>query len=284
MTNRLSGTSRRGMLSAAVAPLFLGLAGLDALFAPKARLWRRWTLNDWNAQIRIDHSLWDGFLGRYTHTGADGITRVAYGEVTAGDRAALAEYLQALRNAPVSRLARDEQRAFWVNLYNAITVSIVLDHYPVRSIRDIDISPGLFADGPWDRKVIDIESEPISLNDIEHRILRPIWQDPRLHYAVNCASLGCPNLQSAAFTAASTEALLEAGARAYVNHPRGARIDNGKLVVSSIYVWFQTDFGGSDTGVIDHIRRYAEPDLANRLAKVTRIADHTYDWRLNDAA
>ena len=283
MTPRLLSTTRRGLLTAAAAPMFLGLAGLEALFAPKARLWQRWTVHDENAQSRIDHTPWDRFLSRYAVAGADGITRVAYKTVPRSDRTTLADYLKGLRRAPVSRLSPDEQRAFWINLYNALTVSIVLDHYPVRSIRDIDISPGLFSDGPWDKKLTEIEGEPISLNDIEHRILRPIWKDPRLHYAVNCASLGCPNLQSVAFTAANTDTLLKAGARAYVNHPRGARVDHGRLVVSSIYLWFRPDFGGSDAGVIDHLKTYANASLAASLATVTRIADHDYDWRLNDA-
>jgi len=146
MTPRLLSTTRRGLLTAAAAPMFLGLAGLEALFAPKARLWQRWTLHDENAQSRIDHTPWDQFLSRYAVAGADGITRVAYKTVPRSDRTTLADYLKGLRNAPVSRLSPDEQRAFWINLYNALTVSIVLDHYPVRSIRDIDISPGLFSD------------------------------------------------------------------------------------------------------------------------------------------
>jgi hypothetical protein len=122
----------------------------------------------------------------------------------------------------------------------------------------------------------------LSLDDIEHRILRPIWRDPRLHYAVNCAALGCPNLQTAAFTAANTEALLDKAARDFVNHPRGAAIVGGKLIVSSIYVWYEADFGGADRGVIAHLKRYAGPELATALAAVDRISGNRYDWGLND--
>ncbi len=124
----------------------------------------------------------------------------------------------------------------------------------------------------------------MSLNDIEHRILRPIWRDPRLHYALNCAAIGCPNLQPTAFAAANSEALLEAAARAYVNHPRGARIEDGKLIVSSIYVWFQEDFDGDDAGVIRHLTRHAAAGLRSRLASVASIYTLDYDWVLNDAA
>ena len=87
-------------------------------------------------------------------------------------------------------------------------MKVVLDHYPVDGIRDIDISPGLFAGGPWDKKLVEIEGDDVSLNDIEHRILRPIWRDPCIHYAVNCASIGCSNLRPTAFTAANAERCL----------------------------------------------------------------------------
>ena len=163
-------------------------------------------------------------------------------------------------------------------------MTVVLDHYPVDGIRDIDISPGLFADGPWDKKLVEIEGEAVSLNDIEHRILRPVWRDPRIHYAVNCAAIGCPNLQPTAYTAANTDALLDEAARAYVNHPRGARVEDGKLIVSSIYVWFQDDFGGDNAGVIHHLTRHADAGLRTQLSGVASIYTHHYDWLLNDTA
>ncbi len=210
-------------------------------------------------------------------------THVAYAQVTDADKKALGTYIAQLAATPISRLKRAEQRAYWINLYNALTVKVVLDHYPVESIRDIDISPGLFADGPWDKELIEVEGEALTLNDIEHRILRPIWRDPRVHYAVNCAAIDCPNLRSVAFTVGNAEMLLEAAARAYVNHPRGGRIEDGNLIVSSIYVWFQEDFGDNDAGVIAHLRRYAERDLAAKLSAVERIGSHDYDWSLNDA-
>jgi hypothetical protein len=159
---------------------------------------------------------------------------------------------------------------------------VVLDHYPVDSIKDIDISPGFFSSGPWDKKLVTIEGQGLSLNDIEHRILRPVWQDPRIHYGVNCASMGCPNLQRKAFTAQNTDGLLDKAAREYVNHPRGVSMEDGDLVVSSIYDWFQEDFGGSEAGVIEHLMQYAEPGLKQKLQGFDDIDDDRYDWSLND--
>jgi hypothetical protein len=182
---------------------------------------------------------------------------------------------------PISSHNRAEQEAYWINLYNAATVDLILSRYPVASIRDINISPGLFSRGPWGAKLLAIEGEKVSLDDIEHRILRPIWKDNRIHYAVNCASLGCPNLQPPAYTAANMESLLERGAKEYVNHPRGVAIKDGKLRVSSIYVWFKEDFGGSPEGLMEHWRKYADAALAKRLQTYSGGLEHDYDWNLN---
>ena len=126
-----------------------------------------------------------------------------------------------------------------------------------------------------------VEGEALSLNDVEHRILRPIWRDPRIHYAVNCASLGCPNLRHQAFTSANTETLLDEGARDYVNHPRGAFFIDGGLHVSSIFHWFRSDFGGSDRSVLEHLVQFADPALRAKLMEITSIDGHDYDWALN---
>jgi hypothetical protein len=262
---------------------FLLLLTAPAAAAPKAEPWPRWERHDPAATVEIDHRPWHEFLQTHVVASSDGINRVPYGRIPRTQKEALDAYVARLAATPISHFAQPEQAAYWINLYNALTVKVVLDHYPIASIREIRISPGLFSVGPWGKKLIAVEGESLSLDDIEHRILRPVWRDPRLHYTVNCASLGCPNLAREAYTRANLEALLEAGARAYVNHPRGARLDGGRLTVSSIYVWFQEDFGGSDAGVVAHLRRYAAMPLAAPLADAARIAGHDYDWALNDA-
>ncbi len=248
-----------------------------AVAAPRAEPWPRWERHDPASTLTVDHSTWDRFLTAHMSASPDGIHRLAYGRVSAETRIRLASYIERLSASPVDRLARDEQRAFWINLYNALTVKTVLDAYPVKSIRDIRISPGLFSSGPWGKKLVKVAGEEISLDDIEHRILRPLWRDPRLHYALNCAALGCPNLMRAAFTASNTETLLEEGARTFVSHPRGARLENGRLIVSSIYTWFREDFGGSDAAVIEHLKRYGAA-----IGGHVRIDSDGYDWSLND--
>jgi hypothetical protein len=251
--------------------------------APKAELWERWLAHDPASAARVDHGAWGKFLSAYLVRGEDGVNRVRYGEVTPGDRKALTGYIERLGRTPVSLLNRAEQLAYWINLYNALTVRVILDHYPVNTILRINNSPGWFAIGPWGKKLVAVEGEPLSLDDIEHRILRPIWRDPRIHYAVNCASVGCPNLAAAPYTAETADAMLTEGARAYAGHPRGVRVTEAGPVVSSIYHWYKEDFGGTDAGVLAHLRRYAPPDRAARLARFSRIADHAYDWSLNEA-
>jgi hypothetical protein len=266
-----------------LAALLVACAPVERLFASDAEPWPRWQTNDATSTIEVDHRAWDRFLARYLQRDAAGINLMEYAAVTGEDRAALKAYLGVLAATSVSRLNRTEQFAFWVNLYNALTVSTVLEHYPVKSIRDIDISPGLFSVGPWGAKMIHVEDMPLSLDDIEHRILRPLWRDPRTHYALNCASLGCPNLQAHAYRAQTLDADLDAAARAYVNSPRGARFEGGHLLVSRLYQWYVADFGGNDVGIITHLTRYAQPDLARQLATFHAIEDGGYDWSLNAA-
>lgn len=285
--NRFFPTKQRGEASHYLAlcialAMLLWLTGAQAQAAPRADLWPRWQKHDPSNAQRIDHAIWDGFLKKYlVAPHPSGIHQVRYGAVDTNDRKALKSYLENLQRLPISTFNRTEQKAYWINLYNALTLDVVLFHYPVGSIRDIDISPGWFSDGPWGAKLLTIEGERVSLDDIEHRILRPIWKDNRVHYAVNCASLGCPNLQPAAYTPENLNSLLEKGAREYVNHPRGALFDGGRLRVSSIYVWFQEDFGGSTQGVLNHLRQYADGPLAEALKSYRGRLEHDYDWRLN---
>ncbi len=256
---------------------------LERLFAPKAERWAFWDSRGPGSTGQIDHFDWNSFLGQYVLQGADGINRVQYSRVSDADRQQLRRYIAALEQLPVRSYAPEQQLAYWINLYNAVTVEVVLQHYPVNSIRDIDISPGFFSDGPWGKKLLTIEGQLVSLNDIEHRILRPLWHDPRLHYVLNCASLGCPNLSTSAFTADSIDVMLDQAATVYINDSRGVSFENGKLYVSSIYSWFRDDFGGSDSAVINHLQGYASATLKEKLSATGSITGYRYNWSLNDA-
>ena len=260
-----------------------GISSFETLFAPRMQLWEKWLPFNDHSGAKVDHSAWDEFLARYVSTDEEGLNRVAYAAVSAEDGAALKRYIEGLASLPIRRYSRKEQLAYWINLYNALTVSLVLEYQPVESIRDIDISPGLFGNGPWDKPLVEVEGEPLTLNQIEHRILRPIWKDPRIHYAVNCAAVGCPNLQRRAFQASTVEAMLDSAAREFVNSPNATWLTRQGLAVSSIYVWFSEDFGKTDRAILEHLRIFADGPAKARLMGVEEIVDHGYDWRLNAA-
>lgn len=266
--------------SAAFAQNRTNFGSLERIFAPKSNLWSRWEAHDPASTQRVDHSDWSRFLGKYRSENSLGQARVNYAGVTSADRSGLDAYLASLAATDVDGLNRNEQLSFWINAYNAITVKTVLDNFPVESIRDI---PGArrLSPGPWDVPAITISGVNLTLNDIEHRVLRPIWQDPRLHYVLNCAAVGCPNLGAEAFPSTAIDATFDAAARRYVNDPRGVTFNGNNISVSRIYDWFISDFGGRESGVIRHILVYAEPDLANRITAIGRLGGQHYDWSLN---
>lgn len=237
-----------------------------------------------NAAAKITHAnrIWARLLETYAVSCDDGINRVRYAAWRESDREALDNYIRDLTAMKPADLRASTEKAFWINLYNALTIRVVLDHYPVESIRDIDISPGLFADGPWGAELITIDGRDLSLDDIEHGILREKWSGPRIHYAVNCASLGCPNLARFPYRGDRLDAQLNAQARAYINHPRGVSIEQNGLVLSNIFDWYAEDFGDSEAELIAHLRSYAGAPLRAKLDASPEIADYRYDWALND--
>lgn len=234
----------------------------------------------------FDHGAFDALLGAHVVTGKDGVNRIDYSRLKASGHAALKAYVAALEAADPSRLDAAEQFAFWANLYNARTLDLVLDHYPVKSIRDVRLPDvaGTLQDGPWKTKSMVVSGVALSLDDISNLILRPRYMsnDPRGHYLLNCLSVGCPNLLPEAITGARLEAQLDRAARAYVNHPRGVTVDGDRMHVSSLYVWYSDDFGGL-AGTLEHMRRHAAEALRGKLVVVTEISGDSYDWTLNDA-
>lgn len=272
-----------------VAALILGLAPalapslVPAWAAPRALPDTseppRDTLETCMAAPAADHGCWSALLATYVQPGPDGVNRVDYGAWKASDddRARLQAYLEGFARLDFDALTRDAAFAAWVNLYNALTVEHILSRYPLDSIRD-----GYLFGGPWKEVTIMAGGRRVSLDGIEHDILREQWDEPRVHYAVNCASIGCPNLKRTAWVAGTLDADLDAAAEAYINHPRGVRRVSDGVRVSRIYKWFREDFGGSEAGVIAHLAAFADPDLAAHLQAHPDIRGHAYDWALND--
>ena len=276
------GSALRPALGALVA---LSLLAGAACRAPRPESVPFWDQRDDANPERIDHDRWQAILDAYVSPEETGVNLFDYAalQASAADRERLTAYLDDLQAIDPRRLAADEQMAYWINLYNALTVQVVLGDYPVESIREIHegVIPLV---GPWGDVHASVAGQPLTLDDIEHRILRPIWQDPRIHYAVNCAAYGCPHLLAQAFTRDNLEELLEQGAHDFVNHPRGVEVlDEAFAVASSIYApdWYREDFGETDADVIAHFLEYAEPELAEQLRGFDGIMEFEYDWSLN---
>lgn len=254
--------------------LFLTLLSFQAFSAPKSELWPYWNASNESNSEALDHSPWQQILDTYLVKEGEN-TLFRYASVSNSDKELLKNYLNSMSNIDPLQLNRAEQYAYWVNLYNAITVELILEAYPIKSITKLG---GLFSFGPWGDEVIEVNGEDLTLNDIEHRILRPIWNDPRTHYAVNCASLGCPNLQLQAFTSGNTEQLLDSAAEEFINSEKGVSVTDGRTQLSSIYEWFAEDFGSQEE-LVAH--------LASYKAELTNIGGskfkYEYDWSLNEA-
>ncbi|MCY3841193.1 MAG: DUF547 domain-containing protein [Gammaproteobacteria bacterium] len=266
-------------VASAVLAMIVGCAVAAHAAAPP-ELIPMWNASDETNTETVDHGPWQEILDAHLQGHPSGVNRFDYAglKANADNRKKLTSYLMGLTQRDPRALARDEQKAYWINLYNGLTVHVIVGRYPVDSIRDI--KSGLLTPGPWEMELITIQGQKLTLDNIEHGILRPIWKDPRIHYAVNCASIGCPNLAPEAYRSDNLERLLENGAWEYVNHPRGMSVDDGDLVVSSIYDWFKVDFGDTDEGVFAHLRQYATPENA-RMLEGHDDFDDDYDWALN---
>ncbi|MBC6993472.1 DUF547 domain-containing protein [Neolewinella lacunae] len=177
-------------------------------------------------------------------------------------------YLASLAaNAPTSEWPRKAAMAYWINAYNAYTVKLILKNYPVQKITDLD------GGDPWKVKWITLDGKSYSLNNIEHDILRPKYQDARIHFAVNCAAKSCPPLPNQAFTADNLESMLQANARKFIRNGQYNQTSGEQIMVSKIFDWYQEDFGD--------LRSYLNKYLASPLPEGTDIRFKDYDWSLN---
>lgn len=218
----------------------------------------------------ITHESWDSLLR--THVNDDGW--VDYQGFIA-DSVRFNNYLDLLsRHHPNNRhWSRAEQMAYWINVYNAFTVKLIVDYYPTNSIKDI--KSGIpFINTVWDVKLIKIEGATYDLNNIEHGILRPRYKDSRIHMVVNCASVSCPKLYNRAFTADKLDAQLDQAARDFLADTTRNIITSESAQVSKIFQWYSMDF----KSLPDFINQHS-PVKINKNTKITYLE---YDWNLNE--
>ncbi|KTD72157.1 DUF547 domain-containing protein [Legionella tucsonensis] len=244
-------------------------------------LWPQWQVNSPLSTKVISHKLWQDFLNRRIVTNEENINLVDYAHMTQTDMNLLKDYLKSMSEININNYNRDEQLAFWINVYNALTVQIIANYYPVTSVQEINISPGLFSIGPWGANLITIKNTTLTLDDINNRIIRAIWNDPRTHYAINNGTIGAPNLSRKIYQGKLIEEQLNQAASTYINSLRGVNVIEGKLIISKLYDWYEEDFGGTKHDVIFHLLQFAKEPLLSQLKHINSIDSYIYNWHIN---
>jgi hypothetical protein len=227
----------------------------------------------------INYSQWEQVLNAYVdHDG-----RVNYKGLKE-NRSLLDGFLeQNMQDADINALSDNEQKAFWINAYNALTLRLIVDHYPMKfgGIRTINWGR------PWSIPM-KVAGRPLTLSEIEHEILRK-WDpiDPRIHFAINCASIGCPKLPNTHFDPEQLEMQLDKEAKRFINDPQKVRLDrsNNILYYSAIFDWFDEDFVNGDAGVTEYILKYFDGNDKDYILEnggQVRLKTLNYDWGLNE--
>ena len=224
-----------------------------------------------SAQV-VDNAIYAELLGEYVKDGV-----VNY-QGLKNEEALLDKYLKVLEEVDSKILSRNEQFAFYVNAYNAWTIKLILSGYPgIKSIKDL----GSLFKSPWKKKICRIDGEIITLDDIEHNILRPRFKDPRVHFAINCAAKSCPPVRSEPYRGGDLDQQLDEMTRAFINDLESNRLEDHTLYVSSIFKWFAEDF---NKDIIGFFLKYAKGDLKEQLEankEKIRVKYLDYNWSLN---
>lgn len=223
----------------------------------------------------ISHEQWSALLKK--HVAPEGW--VDY-EGFIKDSAQLNAYLELLSNNPPNKKEWPEKEwmVYWINAYNAFTVKLIVDHYPVSSIRDIGPKMSIpLVNTVWHMDFFRIGGKDMDLDHIEHDILREEG-DPRIHFAINCASVSCPKLRTEAYTAEELDRQLNDQASYFINKSGKNKIDKDSVVISKIFKWFTGDFKTKNTGLIDFLNRFS----AVEISEDAEIDYMDYDWSLNE--
>jgi hypothetical protein len=216
------------------------------------------------SDINVDHSKWDALLKK--HVSTEGL--VDY-KGFMKDREQLNAYLSQLSKLkPNSDWSVQEQLAYYINIYNAYTVDLILKNYPTKSIKDLD--------GAWTKEIVAIGDVKISLGGIENSILRKM-NEPRIHFAINCASISCPNLLNEAFTAAKINEQLDKVTKSFINSNKN-EISKNSVKLSSIFDWYKKDFTEDGKTLLDYINEYSEV----KIDAGTTVTYKDYNWNLNE--
>lgn len=261
-----------GMILRVVCLSFLAMSTVAAEKV-SADYWAFWDKSDEYNISTIDHRTFDDFLNRYVVVNhPSGINRFRYGDITKADKKQLKKYIKSLASIDPREYRKAEQKAYWLNLYNALTIRQVLDEYPIASLDE---------KGFKHKKQLKVAGVKLSLNDIENRILRPVWQDHKVIFGLSCATVGCPNIQNQAFTSANTRKMLKRAGREFINHPRGLVFNKNEMKASRIFDWYQDDFGTNEKQLMKLFAYYAEDNKALYILGFQGEIRYAYDARVN---
>ncbi|MFK7923550.1 MAG: DUF547 domain-containing protein [Bacteroidia bacterium] len=262
MFNSFSGRLSIPLLLGLLSLFLLNLACSDVVATPKAA----------NADAKtISHQTWSELLQKYV--AADGMVNY---QGFKDEDVKLQKYLDLLSdNPPADNWSEEEKIAYWINAYNAFTVKVIADNYPLESIRDLHTIPGIKT--IWHKEFFKIGGKPASLNQIEHEILRKEFVEPRIHVAINCASISCPVLLNEAYTATKLEDQLTAQMKAFLTQSLRNTIEADAVELSKIFKWFEEDFT-REGSLIDFLNQYAPVNINSDAD----IDYKDYDWSLNE--
>jgi len=237
----------------------------------------------------FSHDRFDQVLQEYVHD--DGLVRYA---ALAEDRALLDAYVDSLghyspESHPDRFPSREHELAYWINAYNAFVLRGVIDAYPIASVKDAFVLSGFF-----NRQIFVAGGREMTLDHVENKIIRPTYQDPRIHFAVNCAALSCPQLENRAFTGSQLDARLEGALTRFAQDSNHVRLQDKRLYLSKILDWYGADFTAwfppdrpnpeTMPTIVNYLRPYLPADLAAGLTEDIAIEYNDYDWALNEAA
>ena len=224
-------------------------------------------------QEHLKHESWTKLLAEYVSDEGN----VNYAGIKK-EEAKLDAYLKVLsENHPKDSWDKDDQLAFWINAYNAFTVKLIVKNYPVKSIKDLG-GPIYKVNTAWDIKFIKIGEETYDLNNIEHDIIRKDFEEPRIHFAVNCASVSCPRLRNEAYVGSKLDKQLDDQAKTFINDKSKNDIQAKTAKLSKIFRWFKGDFEKGKQTVEEFINKYSKV----KITKKTEIDFNDYLWDLNE--
>lgn len=245
----------------------------NALAKKDSQAWAMWHSSVENNSQIIDHSAFDSFLKTYVVSNhPSGINRFRYGDVSRRDTKLLNKYIAKMASIDPRDYRKLEQKAYWLNLYNALTLQGLLKVYPVTAVDRDKLSR---------KRRVSVAGKKLSVADIDKHILRPIWQDYKMVFGLSCAAVGCPAIHDQAFTGLNTNRLLKQYAREFINHPRGLTVSKDELRVSSIFSWYRDEFGGEDRQLIRLFTHYAEDNKALYILGFSGDIEYAYDKRIN---